>query len=288
VNTGRANEPESGLEAEHGPEAGSGLRPGPRRSASGAGPADALAIYKAIARLIDEGGRGALATVIATEGSSPGLPGFKMLVFPGGATLGTVGGGALEARIIREAEDALASGRPRLVEVELAPGTQDNLGMICGGTATVYIEPIVPRPRAVVFGAGHVGAAVAHIATVAGFSVVVVDDRPELADREKLEAARAVRMDAGTDGVIVTRGHAHDRRVLAECLRRDPRPCYIGMIGSRSKVRATFDALLGEGFSQEDVACVHAPIGLDIGAQTAQEIAVAIVAQMIQVKNNKR
>jgi len=299
VNTGRANEPESGLEAEHGPEAGSGLRPGPRRSASGAGPADALAIYKAIARLIDEGGRGALATVIATEGSSPGLPGFKMLVFPGGATLGTVGGGALEARIIREAEDALASGRPRLVEVELAPGTQDNLGMICGGTATVYIEPIVPRPRAVVFGAGHVGAAVAHIATVAGFSVVVVDDRPEFADREKLvadevvvsdlgEAARAVRMDAGTYVVIVTRGHAHDRRVLAECLRRDPRPCYIGMIGSRSKVRATFDALLGEGFSQEDVACVHAPIGLDIGAQTAQEIAVAIVAQMIQVKNNKR
>jgi xanthine dehydrogenase accessory factor len=257
-----------------------------------------VAIYKAIAALIDEGGSAALATVIATQASSPGLPGFKMLVFADGATFGTVGGGALEARIIREALDALAEGRPRLVEVELAPGTQDSLGMICGGTATVYIEPIAPRPRAVVFGAGHVGAAVAHIATVAGFSAVVVDDRPEFADRERLvaddvvvsdlgEAARKVPMDARTYVVIVTRGHAHDREVLAECLRRRPRPAYVGMIGSRSKVRATFEALLKEGFSQEDVAFVHAPIGLDISARTAQEIAVAIVAEMIDVKNKR-
>ena len=273
------------------------MRPG--GPVTSAGPADSVAIYKEIARLIDEGRRAALATVIATQASSPGLPGFKMLVFPDGATLGTVGGGALEARIIREARDALAGGTPRLVELELAPGAQDNLGMICGGTARVYIEPIVPRPRVYVFGAGHVGAAVAHIATVAGFSVVVVDDRPEFADREKLVAdevvvsdlggaARTVPMDAGTYVVIVTRGHAHDREVLAECLRRRPRPSYIGMIGSRSKVRATFDALLGEGFSQEDVACVDAPIGLDIGAETAQEIAVAIVAEMISIKNKNK
>ncbi|MDI7247470.1 MAG: XdhC family protein [Bacillota bacterium] len=281
------------VEGERVREPGSGRGP-----LTGTGPADSVAVYKEIARIIDEGRRAALATVIATQASSPGLPGFKMLVFPDGSALGTVGGGALEARIIREAQDALTEDAPRLVEVELAPGTQDSLGMICGGVARVYIEPIAPRPRVVVFGAGHVGAAVAHVATVAGFRAVVVDDRPEFADRERLvadevtvsdlpDAARSVHMDSSTYVVIVTRGHAFDREVLAECLRRKPRPAYIGMIGSRSKVRATFDALLGEGLSQEDVACVHAPVGLDIGAKTAQEIAVAIVAEMIAVKNGK-
>lgn len=261
-------------------------------------PADSVTIYKEIARLIDEGRHAALATVIMTEGSSPGLPGFKMLVFPDGTSLGTVGGGALEAKIIREAMEALAEDSPRLIEAQLAPGAQDSLGMVCGGLARVYIEPIIPRPRVVVFGAGHVGAAVAHIASVAGFRVVVVDDRPEFADPEKVvadevvvsgfsEAARDVPVDANTYVVIVTRGHAHDREVLARCLGREPHPAYIGMIGSKAKVRATFDALLSEGFSEEDVARVHAPIGLDIGAGSAQEIAVAIVAEIIAVKSRK-
>ncbi len=258
-------------------------------------PADTVSVFKEIARLIDEGRRAALATVISTQASSPGLPGFKMLVLPDGASIGTVGGGALEARIIREAGEVLADDSPRLVEVELAPDARDSVGMICGGVARVYIEPIAPRPRLVVFGAGHVGAAVAHIATVAGFRVVVVDDRPEFADPEKLvaeevvvsgfeDAARDLPMEAGTSAVIVTRGHAHDREVLAGCLRRRPRPAYIGMIGSKTKVRSTFDSLLSEGFSKEDLAGVRAPIGLDIGARSAQEIAVAIVAEIIAVR----
>lgn len=262
-------------------------------------PADCTVIYKEIAQLIDEGRRAALATVVSTEASSPGLPGFKMLVFPDGSSLGTVGGGALEARTIREAIEAITEDTPRLVEAKLAPGDEDSLGMICGGVARVYIEPITSRPKLVVFGAGHVGAAVAHIATIAGFRVVVIDDRPEFADREKVvadetivsgfsEAARDVPMDASTYVVIVTRGHVHDREVLAGCLRREPRLAYIGMIGSRAKVRATFDALLKEGFSQEDLTRVHAPVGIEIGAESAQEIAVSIVAEIIAARKKNR
>jgi xanthine dehydrogenase accessory factor len=259
---------------------------------------DSIAIYEAINRTIQEGRPAALAVVVATSGSTPGLPGFKMLIFADGTSIGTVGGGELEARIIKESTHVLVENTPKFMEVDLTPMDRDSLGMICGGRAKVYIEPIVPRPRAIIFGAGHVGIATAQIAGVAGFRVTLVDDRPEFAEAAETAADEVIisdfevavenlQVDSGTYIVIVTRGHSHDKETLAACLKKGgPHPAYIGMIGSKTKVRKTFDALKSEGISEEDIEGVHSPIGLSIGAKTAQEIAVAIVAEMVAVKNN--
>ncbi len=259
---------------------------------------DSIAIYEAINRAIQEGRPAALAVVVATSGSTPGLPGFKMLIFADGTSIGTVGGGELEARIIKESTHVLVENTPKFMEVDLTPMDRDSLGMICGGRAKVYIEPIVPRPRAIIFGAGHVGIATAQIAGVAGFRVTLVDDRPEFAEAAETAADEVIisdfeaavenlQVDSGTYIVIVTRGHSHDKETLAACLKKGgPHPAYIGMIGSKTKVRKIFDALKSEGISEEDIEGVHSPIGLSIGAKTAQEIAVAIVAEMVAVKNN--
>ena len=261
-------------------------------------PSDTIAIYEAINQAIQEGRPLALAVIVATGGSSPGLPGFKMLVFADGTSIGTVGGGELEARIVKESTHVLVENTPKFMEVDLTPMDRDSLGMVCGGRAKVYIEPIVPRPRVVIFGAGHVGISTAHIARIAGFQVTLVDDRREFAEAAQTaadeviisgfrEAVSNLEVNSGTYIVIVTRGHSHDKETLAACLLKGmPHPAYIGMIGSKTKVRKTFDALKNEGISDEDIKRVHSPIGLSIGAKTAQEIAVSIVAEMIAVKNN--
>lgn len=260
---------------------------------------DSIAIYEAISRVIKEGRPASLAIVVSTGGSSPGLPGFKMLVFPDGTSIGTVGGGKLEDRIIKESTHVLVENTPKFIEVDLSPMDRDSPGMICGGQAKVYIEPIVPRPKVIIFGAGHVGIATAHIAGIAGFRVTVVDDRAEFAEAAQKaadevvisdfqEAVTGLEIDSGTYIVIVTRGHSHDKETLAACLEKGmSHPAYIGMIGSKTKVRKTFDALKTEGISEEDIKRVYSPIGLSIGAKTAQEIAVSIVAEMIAVKNNR-
>lgn len=260
---------------------------------------DSIAIYEGINQAIQEGCPAVLAIVVATSGSSPGLPGFKMLVFADGTSIGTVGGGDLEARIIKESTHVLVENTPKFMEVDLTPMNRDSLGMVCGGRAKVYMEPIVPRPRVVIFGAGHVGVATAHIAGIAGFRVILVDDRPEFAEAARIaadevivsdfeEAVTNLEIDSGTYIVIVTRGHSYDKETLAACLRKGaPHPAYIGMIGSKTKVQKTFEALEREGISKEDIERVHSPIGLSIGAKTAQEIAVSIVAEMIAVKNNR-
>lgn len=262
------------------------------------GEGDSLAVYEAINRAIEEGRPAALAIVVATTGSSPGLPGFKMLVFSDGTSIGTVGGGTLEAQVIKESIHVLVENTPKFMEVDLTPMDRDKLGMICGGRAKVYIEPIVPRPRVVIFGAGHVGIATARIARIAGFRVTLVDDRPEFAEAAESAADEVIitdfetavedlKVEPGTYIVIVTRGHSHDRDVLEGCLRKGlPHPAYIGMIGSKTKVRKIFEELKSEGIPEEDINRVHSPIGLSIGAKTAQEIAVSIVAEMIAVKNN--
>ena len=260
---------------------------------------DSIAIYEEINRIVKEGRTAALAIVVSTTGSSPGLPGFKMLTFPDGTSIGTVGGGELEAKIIKESTHVLVENTPKLIEVDLTPMDRDNLGMICGGRTKIYIEPIIPRSKVIIFGAGHVGVATAHIAKVAGFRVTLVDDRPEFADAARTaadeviisefeEAVSSLKVDPQTYIVIVTRGHSHDKETLAACLKKgQPHPAYIGMIGSKTKVRRTFDALKSEGLSEEDINRVHSPIGLSIGAKTAQEIAVSIVAEMVAIKNSK-
>lgn len=250
-------------------------------------------IYSEITRILGEGGRAALATVIASEDSTPGKPGFKMLVRDDGSTLGTVGGGALEAEVVRAAREVIAQGRSVLLTLGLGKEGLANIGMLCGGAVQVFVEFIGRGPRAVIFGAGHVGLAIGRVAQEAGFWVTLVDDREEFALAEAArfadevvckgleEAAREVAFDDETYVVIVTRGHAHDLEVLRECLRKPDKPAYIGMIGSRKKVASTFDTLRREGVPAERLAEVNAPVGLAIGARTPGEIGVSVVAEMI-------
>lgn len=252
-----------------------------------------MEIYSEITRILAEGRRAALATIIASEDATPGKPGFKMLVRDDGSTLGTVGGGVLEAEVARAAREVIAQGRSVLLNLGLGKEGLANIGMLCGGAVQVYVEFIGKGPRAVIFGAGHVGLAVGRVAREAGFWVTLVDDREEFALAEEArfadevvcrnleEAAREIDLGDETYVVIVTRGHAHDLEVLRQCLRKKERPAYIGMIGSRKKVASTFDVLRHEGISEERLLEVNAPVGLAIGARTPGEIGVSVVAEMI-------
>ena len=215
----------------------------------------------------------------------------KMLVRQDGSIAGTVGGGAAEAAVIREALEVIAVGKPRMINYKLHENPHLDLGMVCGGTLDVFIEPIVPAAVAYLFGAGHVGLLTAQVARLARFEVEVIDDRPEFANNERFPGARAIhagpweesfaalRPNASSFIFIATRGHLLDSQVLRWAV--ETPASYIGMIGSKRKVVTTAERMKADGVSEEQLRRVHAPVGLAIGANTPEEIAVAVVAEMI-------
>jgi len=249
--------------------------------------------YAAIAEALRAGERIALATVVQVEGSTPRNAGAQMIVWDTGRTLGTVGGGTVEACVIRDSLDALREGGPVLKEYSLEGGQPGALG-VCGGHAQVFIQPLLPPETVLIFGAGHVAQHLARAAAAAGLGVLVVDDRPEFLTSERFPGARtqlvsfsdvrtSLCLDRRTHAVIVTRSHAHDEEVLEQLI--DQPLAYLGVMGSRTKVRLMFQRLRQAGYSEEQLAHVHAPIGLDIGAETPAEIAVSIVAEILQHRN---
>ncbi|TYP51593.1 XdhC family protein [Thermosediminibacter litoriperuensis] len=238
----------------------------------------------------------ALVTVIKAEGSAPRHGSARMLVFPGGEIKGTIGGGILEATVIRESLDSLKTGRSKVVKYRLDKD-KGGLPMVCGGEVELFIEVFRSKPQLVIAGAGHVGYWVSKIASTLDFEITVVDDREEWANRERFpEADRIMVVESFAEGiekcnidensfvVIATRGHAHDRETLKAALSRNSR--YIGMIGSRKKVIECFEQLKKEGVSQDLLDGVYAPVGLDLGAETPEEIAVSIMAEILMVKNS--
>jgi len=247
-------------------------------------------MYEEIARFCRDGTGGVVATVVAVGGSTPRDAGAKMIVYADGRTLGSVGGGAIESETIERARALLGGSEPVLLSFDLG----NDVGMTCGGRMDIFLEPIARGPSALVVGGGHVGQAVAGVAKRAGFRVTVVDDRAEIvseerfpfADRRLVGGTELLRSEIEVDGstfvVVVTRGHRLDQEREKELL--VSRPKYIGMIGSLEKVRASFDALEAQGVSRSELDWIHAPIGLDIGAQTPEEIGVAVVAEMIAVR----
>jgi xanthine dehydrogenase accessory factor len=251
-------------------------------------PAD---IYEEIARMYRAGAGGVVATVVSAGGSTPREAGAKMIVYPDGRSLGTVGGGAVEADVIEKARELHGSGEPVLLSFHL--GSEGDSA--CGGDMDVFLEPIVASPSVTVIGGGHVGQAVASVAQRAGFRVVVVDDRREVVTSERFPLADArlvggieilgsdLRIDESSFVVVVTRGHRFDKEWVRAVV--DLHPAYIGMIGSAEKVRRTFDQLEGEGVPRSLLDGIHAPIGIDIGAETPEEIAVSVVAEMIAVRH---
>lgn len=240
----------------------------------------------------------ALATVTGVTGSTPARVGAKMLVYADGTTLGTVGGGKLEAEVIKAARQAINNMEPLFSDYSLNADDVDGPCMICGGRVSVFIEPLLPASQLLIAGAGHVSRYVARLGKMLGFEVVVVDDRPEFANQELFpEADRLIVNDIGqalaeykitgnTCIVIVTRGHQYDEAALESVVNSNA--AYIGMIGSEKKVKTIFDNLRRKGIKDAALDKVYAPIGLKIGGKTPPEIAVSILAEILQVRYTKK
>lgn len=246
-------------------------------------------IYEEIARLKKDGRSSALATIIQCTGSAPQKLGAKMLVRDDGTVLGTLGGGCIEAEVIQNAAMAIRDGTPRNSTFEL---TERQGGLVCGGKILVFIDPVIPEPKLFILGAGHVGKALAQVAAFSGFRVTVTDDREEYANRENLPHADEILVHTFLDIfsglcidnsiyiVIATRGHNHDLDALKASLRTSAG--YIGLLGSSRKRALLFRTLRDEGFSQSDIDRITIPVGIPIHSITPEEIAISIVAQLIE------
>jgi len=252
-------------------------------------------LFEEIVRMRRAGQRGALATIVHTNGSIPSYESSRMLVREDGSIAGTIGGGCVEAEVWAAAKEVIRNEQPRKMTFNLNHEAAYDSGLICGGTLEIFVEPILPQPVLYLFGGGHVSVATARAASEAGFAVGIVDDRETFANAERFpmsaeiyasyeEAFQKIRPNASSYLVIVTRGHKDDMRVLAWAVRSAAR--YIGMIGSKRKVLSVYDALAKEGFSRDEFGRVHAPVGLEIGALTPEEIAISIVAELIAVRRN--
>lgn len=254
-------------------------------------------IFEEILRMRRAGQRGALATIVHTNGSIPSFESSRMLVRDDGSIAGTIGGGCVEAEVWAAAKEVIEAEQPRKMTFNLNHDADYDAGLICGGTLEVFVEPILPQPTLYIFGGGHVSLAVSRIANEAGFAIVVIDDRDSFANQGRFPMAAEIHTsfadsfekihpNSSSYVLIVTRGHKDDMRVLAWAVNTDAR--YVGMIGSKRKVLSVYKALGREGFAPEKFENVHAPVGLDIGALSPEEIAVSIVAELIAVRRNAK
>ena len=255
-------------------------------------------MFAALGEALSRGEEAALVTIVSSNGSTPQRVGAKMLVFGDGRIVGTVGGGCYEHDAIGKARQVLQTRKATTVKYDLNDDFAEETGLVCGGQMEVFIEPIEASPAVYIFGAGHVGYYLAKMAHEAGFGVHVIDDRAAFANTERFPFAASVVVDdipawlaqtkipSTAYAVIVTRGHRNDLDALRALAPRELR--YIGLIGSRAKVARLYEQLLTE--SDVDPALlerIHAPIGLDLGAVTPQEIAVSITAELIAVRRGK-
>jgi xanthine dehydrogenase accessory factor len=248
-------------------------------------------VYEELIRERSAGRTCALATIVNAVGSVPSQATAKMLLREDGTIVGTVGGGAAEAAVIKEAMEVLATGRPKLVHFDLHENPRMDIGMVCGGSLKVFIEAIRPAPVAYLFGAGHVGALTAAAARIARIDVEVIDDRPEFACAERFPGVRAIHagdveatlanLKPNANALIFIAGRSHELDARALRWAVETPAFYIGMIGSRRKVQFIYHKLRNEGVSDEQLGRVHAPVGLNIGAATAEEIAISVVAEMV-------
>jgi xanthine dehydrogenase accessory factor len=292
------------------------------------------ALADEIVRRLAAGERAALCTVVAVKGSTPQARGAKMLVLGDGRTVGTIGGGCVEAEVRRVAIESLTSGKSSTSRFSLDHDYGWDDGLICGGIMDVhlqilepadappfqqiatalhedraavfefqytldgaerrYAEELGPPPVLLIAGAGHVGQSLAKFAVDLDFRVDVVDDRADHLTAERFPTVRhrivgeietelkKYAIDAGTYVVIVTRGHRNDGRALAAVAKSNAK--YIGLIGSKRKIKAIFDDLTAQGIDRERLLKIHAPIGLDVGAVTVPEIAMSIAAELIAIR----
>jgi xanthine dehydrogenase accessory factor len=253
-------------------------------------------IYEQIVELRRSGRRGAVATIVNVRGSIPSFRTAKMLVRDDGSIVGTIGGGCVEADVWQAAREVMESEKPRTLKFDLNQDPRYDTGLVCGGTLEIFVEPILPPALLYLFGAGHVALNLCQVAATAGFEVTVTDDRSSYATKERFPAAREMhvldfeeatqKLDPNESSyiVIVTRGHRDDMRILRWAVQT--RAGYVGMIGSKRKVIEIFKTLRKEGVPAHLFDRVHAPVGLDIGAITPEEIAIAITAELIAFRRH--
>jgi xanthine dehydrogenase accessory factor len=253
-----------------------------------------LSIYSQVAELELSGNTGALCTVISSKGSTPRRAGAKMLVYQDGSFTGTVGGGELENRVRKVAINAMSNSQPVKLSYSMTDIARGDPG-ICGGQVEVYVEPILPAPTIVVVGGGHVGKAVAHLAKWLGFKVVVTDDRPEFCTRKAnpdadlllpipmSEIPKRLTITLQTYLVFTTRGSDVDVKGLPALI--ESPAVYFGVIGSRRRWATTVKGLRKAGVTQKAIQRIHSPIGLDLNAETPEEIAVSILSEIIMLRN---
>ncbi len=220
-----------------------------------------------------------LVTVVEVAGASPAKVGAQLVLLRDGTTVGTVGGGKLEAAILAEAQAALASNRSLLKHYALKEEGEDAVGTLCGGELTVFIQSYTPPPRLVIVGGGHIGRPLQTMAEAAGFETVVVDVQ---AGRGTVPELHEITLTTDTYVVLITTDHVSDEAALRQVI-DSPVP-YIGMIGSRAKCQTILDHMRADGYGESALARVYAPIGLDLGGPTPGEIAVAILAEIITVR----
>jgi xanthine dehydrogenase accessory factor len=251
-----------------------------------------ISIYDKIQKLEKSGQSGILCTIVSTQGSTPRREGSKMLVYQDGKSSGTIGGGEMENRVIGEALEALSEGKPRLIKYSMVDPDRGDPG-VCGGQLQIYIEPIMPKKTIVIIGGGHVGKAVTHLGKWLGFRVAVCDDRPDVATPDSVPEAdqyysdpitaiqQEIEITAWNYFVLTTRSVDVDVSILPAILDREPG--YIGVIGSRRRWATTRTKLLEIGIPEDKIDLIHSPIGLDLNAETPEEIAVSIIAEILMV-----
>jgi xanthine dehydrogenase accessory factor len=253
-------------------------------------------IYDEIVRLRKLGQKCALATIVQKRGSIPSYESAKLLVREDGSMMGTVGGGCVEAEVWNAAREVIESEKPKNMTFSLGQDAAYDEGLICGGQLSIFVEPVIPQPQAYIFGGGHVSKSISKVASMAGFATVIVDDREAFANAERFPEAEATYAEeyeevfpklpitSSSYIIIVTRGHRDDMRVLRWAITTQAR--YISMIGSKRKTISVVHELEKEGFPRDAFERIFAPMGLDIGAESPEEIAVSVVAEMIAVRRS--
>ncbi|MGE5225181.1 MAG: XdhC family protein [Omnitrophica WOR_2 bacterium] len=253
-----------------------------------------MGIYRALAELEEYNQAGALCIIIRSQGSTPRHATSKMLVYADGHITGTVGGGELESRVIIEALQAIQDGMPRVLQYKMNDPQRGDPG-VCGGQVEVFVEPIQPKPSLLIIGTGHVGKAVAHLAKWLNFHVIANDDRPDFCNPQAVpdadefypvpmtELPERLKITTWTYIVLTTRGVNIDIPGLPALL--DSPAAYIGVIGSRKRWATTRKQLLEAGVPEEKLARVRSPIGLELNAETPEEIAVSIMAEIIMLQH---
>ena len=251
-------------------------------------------VYEEAVRVRQQGGRAALATIVRRLGSTPRKDHAKMLIHEDGSFVGTVGGGCVEAEVWEAAKRVIDTGSATLLSYQLTQDDAENEGLICGGTVEIFVEPILPDPKVVVMGAGHVGQAIAESAHRVGFQVAVLDDRASFANSERFPDAQEIVVSPYESGLgqisisptsfvlVVTRGHSHDQTALEQAIQTQAQ--YVGLVGSRRKIQLIVQNLLEKGYAPETFNRLYAPIGLPIGSETPEEIAVSVVAELIAIR----